>query len=107
MRVACYARYSSDQQRPASIPDQLRACREHAGHHSGWTVVADYTDSAISGATLMRAGIQSLMRDASTGKFDLVFAEALDRFSRDQADIAQLFKQLTFAGVRVSLSLRA
>jgi hypothetical protein len=29
-RVALYARYSSENQRDASIEDQLRLCREHA-----------------------------------------------------------------------------
>ena len=37
-RVALYARYSSDNQRDASIEDQLRQCREHADRE-GWTVV--------------------------------------------------------------------
>lgn len=35
------------------------------------------------------------------GKFDIVLAEALDRLSRDQEDIAGLFKRLRFAGVRI------
>ena len=30
MKVALYARYSSDNQRDASIADQLRLCRLHA-----------------------------------------------------------------------------
>src|SRR5262249_44288735 len=37
---------------------------------------------------------QSLMQDASRGGFDLVCAEALDRISRDQEDIAAIFKRL-------------
>lgn len=100
MRVALYARYSSDQQRAASIEDQLRTCRECAAQR-GWEVVAAYSDAAVSGATLMRAGIQSLMRDAAVNKFDVVLAEALDRFSRDQEDTAGLHKRLTYAGVRI------
>lgn len=100
MRVALYARYSSDQQRAASIADQLRICREHA-ERQGWAVVADYTDAAKSGASTMRAGIQSLMRAARAGTFDVALAEALDRFSRDQEDTARLYKQLTFAGVKI------
>ena len=39
MKVAIYARYSSDNQRDASIADQLRICREFAARQ-GWTVVA-------------------------------------------------------------------
>jgi site-specific DNA recombinase len=41
------------------------------------------------------------MRDALNGRFDVVLAEALDRFSRDQEDTAGLFKRLTFAGVNI------
>ena len=61
MKVAIYARYSSDNQRDASIADQLRLCREFASRH-GWTVVQEFADHAISGATLLRSGFQALMR---------------------------------------------
>ena len=55
----------------------------------------------MSGATLLRAGFQALMRDALNRRFDVVLAESLDRFSRDQEDTAGLFKRLTFAGVNI------
>src|ERR687892_874293 len=58
MRVAIYARYSSDNQRDAAIADQLRICREFAAHQ-GWTLVQEFTDQAISGATLLRSGFQA------------------------------------------------
>jgi DNA invertase Pin-like site-specific DNA recombinase len=99
MRIALYARYSSDQQSAASIEDQLRVCRERATRE-GWHVVSVYEDAAISGASMiLRPGIQSLVHDAQAGKFDIVLAEALDRVSRDQADVATLFKHLQFARV--------
>ena len=100
MKVAIYARYSSDNQREASIADQLRICREFAARQT-WTVVQEFTDHAISGATLLRSGFQALMRDALNRRFDVVLAESLDRFSRDQEDTAGLFKRLTFAGVNI------
>jgi DNA invertase Pin-like site-specific DNA recombinase len=46
-------------------------------------------------------GFQALMRDALNRRFDVVLAESLDRFSRDQEDTAGLFKRLTFAGVNI------
>jgi site-specific DNA recombinase len=100
LKVAINARYSSDNQRDASIADQLRVCREFAARQ-GWTVVHEFTDHAVSGATLLRSGFQALMRDALNRRFDVVIAEALDRFSRDQEDTAGLFKRLTFAGVDI------
>lgn len=99
-RVALYARYSTDLQRDASIEDQLRVCREHAARH-GWTVVDSYTDRAVSGASMLRPGLQELIADAARGKFDVVLAEAMDRLSRDQEDIAGLYKRLSFADIRI------
>jgi site-specific DNA recombinase len=100
-RVALYARYSSDNQSESSIADQLRLCREHAGRER-WKVTGTYHDAAVSGAsTILRPGIQSLLQDAQRRLFDVVLAEALDRISRDQADVATLFKHLRFAGVPI------
>ena len=100
MRAAIYARYSSDNQKDASIEDQVRLCRAwlKAQGHEKATV---YDDRAISGATMLRPGIQSLLTECMAGNVDIVVAEALDRISRDQEDIAGIFKRLTFAGVRL------
>ena len=88
IRTVIYARYSSDQQRDASIEDQIRLCRERA-EREGWTVINCYTDHAISGASLMRPGIQMLMQDGAAGKFDIVLAEDLDRvLSKGAVDLA-------------------
>jgi DNA invertase Pin-like site-specific DNA recombinase len=100
-KVALYARYSTDNQSVVSIEDQFRICREHAGRER-WQVIDTYHDAAISGASvILRPGVQSLLQDAQRGKFDIVLAEALDRASRDQADVATLFKHLRFTGVQI------
>ncbi len=100
-KVALYARYSTDNQSVVSIEDQFRICREHADREH-WQVVDTYHDAAISGASvILRPGVQSLLQDAQRGRFDIVLAEALDRVSRDQADVATLFKHLRFAGVQI------
>ncbi|MCP4209047.1 MAG: recombinase family protein [Shimia sp.] len=100
MRAAIYARYSSDKQNDASIEDQLRLCRERATRE-GWTIVDSYSDRSISGASLIRPGIQNLLEDVSAGNYDIVLAESLDRISRDQEDIAGVYKRLKFAGVQI------
>jgi len=53
MKVALYARYSSDSQRDASIADQFRVCRAYA-EKQGWQIIEEYSDHAISGASLLR-----------------------------------------------------
>ena len=100
MKVAIYARYSSENQREASIADQFRVCREFA-QRQGWHIAKEYSDHAVSGATLLRSGFQAMMASALRQEVDVVLAESLDRFSRDQEDTAGLFKRLTFAGVSI------
>lgn len=100
MRVAIYARYSSDLQSRASIEDQIRLAREHADRQ-GWTVAEIYTDYGISGASMQRPGLQALLQDAQTHKFDTVLSEALDRISRDQGDTANIHKRMRFHGIGI------
>ena len=100
MRAVIYARYSSDNQRDASIEDQVRLCEELVVS-SGWTASGVYSDAALSGANLLRPGIQALLNECLSGKIEVVVAEALDRISRDQEDMAGIFKRLCFAGVKL------
>ena len=101
MRAAIYARYSSDLQSETSIDDQVRLCRERA-EHDGMTVTEVYSDYAISGGTLSnRPGMLALMDAAKQSKFDVVIAEALDRISRDQEDIAAIYKRLSHAEIKI------
>ena len=100
MRAVLYARYSSDQQREASLEDQLRLCRERITAE-GWHLVQVFQDRALSGATSLRPAYQALLASAREGAFDVLVSEALDRLSRDQEDVAALFKRMRFAGVRI------
>jgi site-specific DNA recombinase len=100
LRAVVYARFSSDLQAPASIEDQIRLCRKRI-NQEGWDYRHAYTDRAMSGASALRPAYQALLDDARRGEFDIVVAEALDRLSRDQEDVAGLLKRLRFAGVRL------
>jgi site-specific DNA recombinase len=53
IRCATCARYSSDVQRPTSIDDQVRNCRDEAASLR-WTFLAEYvrSDEGISGGTV-------------------------------------------------------
>jgi site-specific DNA recombinase len=99
-RAGLYARVSSDLQSADSIEDQLRMCNERAAKE-GWQVVERYFDQGISGASLIRPGIQKLLQDAAARKFDIIVTESLDRVSRDQEDIAHVSKRMRFLGTRI------
>ncbi len=100
MRAAIYARYSSDHQSSASIPDQVRLCRNLCTDE-GWTIVEVFADEAISGATHLRPDFQRMQQGAMAGGFDVLVSESLDRLSRDQEHIAGLYKRLRFFGIRI------
>jgi site-specific DNA recombinase len=102
MRAVIYARYSSDLQSEASVEDQVQQCRDRA-ERDGHEVVNVFSDYAISGSSLgNRPGMLSLMAAAKDGLFDIVYAEALDRISRDQEDVAGIYKRLTYADALIT-----
>jgi site-specific DNA recombinase len=104
MRCAIYARYSSDQQSPASIDDQIRNCREHAGTQ-GWIVLEEciYTDAEISGAGSDRPGLRRLVDMAARKPrpFDVLLVDDTSRLSRRMADAMDFFDKLRFADIRI------
>ena len=100
-RAVIYARYSSDQQRSASIADQVEVCRRYI-ERQGWALTGTYDDAAASGAsTLTRSGYQRLMQAAQASAFDVVVTEAIDRLGRNLSDVAHCFDQLSFRRVQL------
>ncbi len=100
-RTAIYARFSTELQNDRSIEDQLHLCTTHAGRH-GLDVVTTYFDRARSGASVHgRDGLLEMLQEAKSGAFDVILVESLDRLSRDQEDLAGIWKRLTFAGVEL------
>lgn len=73
LRVASYARYSSELQRAASIGDQQRRCAEYV-ERDGGTIPEKYafSDSATSGASLQRAGFERMMAAIRRGDVDVI-----------------------------------
>jgi site-specific DNA recombinase len=100
-RAAIYARFSTELQRDQSIEDQVALCRA-AAHRDGFSIVAAYEDRARSGASMFgRPGLAQLLRAAEGREFDVLFVEALDRLSRDMADLAGIHRQLTFLSIEI------
>ena len=95
-----YSRSSSDLQRDASIPDQNRACAAEIDRQ-GWQTGPVFSDRALTGSSAHRHGHQSLLDGVRGRAFHVIVAEALDRLSRDQEDLAALYKRCQFAGIRM------
>ena len=81
MRVAIYARVSTDDQDTENQLLQLRSWCAAAGHE----IVNEYVDQAVSGAksAKKRPKFAALLVDAHKRRFDIVLCWALDRLSRE------------------------
>jgi DNA invertase Pin-like site-specific DNA recombinase len=102
MPAAIYARYSSENQRPESIDDQISSCRKLAKQRS--IAIADdhiYSDQAQSGARSDRPALAALMAAARSAEFDAVLVDDLSRLARDNHLMLSLIAELSFAGIRV------
>jgi len=102
MRGAIYARYSSENQRPESIDDQVSACRKLADAR-GYVVdeAQIYTDVAASGARKDRTGLNALLGAAERHEFDVLLIDDLSRLARNTLLMLSVLEELRFNGVRV------
>ncbi len=102
MRAAIYARYSSENQRPESIEDQVAACRRLAAQR-GFTILDEhiYTDQAQSGARRDRHGLATLLTAAQSDQFQVLLVDDLSRLARDNFLMLSVLAELHFAGVHV------
>lgn len=100
MRAVIYARYSSDNQREASIEGQLRECMEFATYND-IQVIDNYIDRAMSAKTDNRPEFQRMIKDSYKHAFDCIIVWKLDRFTRNRYDSAHYKTILKKNGVKV------
>ncbi|MEI9977002.1 MAG: recombinase family protein [Ignavibacteriota bacterium] len=104
LRCAVYARYSSDQQSPSSIEDQLRRCREYATKQ-GWDVVPEhvYTDEGLSGSGADRPGWVRLRSaiNRTPRFFEVLLVDDTSRLSRNLGESSAFLDEVRFREIRV------
>ncbi|TRO96768.1 recombinase family protein [Glycocaulis profundi] len=101
MTAAIYARYSSDLQSASSLDDQIRKAQALCARE-GLGPAQVFVDAGISGASMAnRPGLKEMLAAVDAGRVSAVVTEALDRLSRDQADIALIHRRLKTRGVRL------
>jgi len=103
MKVALYARVSSDRQDiDLSITAQLKALREYASRN-GHTVVKEYVDEAESGRSIDRPGFQNMIAAArqKNTPFEAILVWKLSRFARNREDSIIYKSLLRKHGVQV------
>lgn len=96
MKVAFYVRVSSGRQ---DLQVQLGELQNFA-RRRGWEVVATYED-VTSGAGTRRPGLDRLLTDAHSRRFDLLLLWKLDRLGRSLPHMVQVMDDLLGKGIHV------
>lgn len=97
MRVAIYARYSSENQSEKSIDDQVRVCQRYIeGHNYVFDEKHIYVDEAISGSVLQRPGLQALEKAIENREVEAVAVDDLSRLSRSNHQMLTLVGKFNF-----------
>jgi site-specific DNA recombinase len=95
-RCAIYTRKSTEHNLDLefnSLDAQREACEAYikSQAHEGWRLLGDhYDDGGVSGASLERSALQTLLSDIRAGRIDIVVVYKVDRLTRSLADFAKL-----------------
>ena len=104
MKVACYARVSSERQaeKDLSIPAQLKALKRYALER-GWEVASEYVDEAESARTANRPKFKEMVAAArrKSKPFEAILVWKLSRFARNREDSIIYKSLLRKQGVQV------
>jgi site-specific DNA recombinase len=105
LRCAVYTRKSSEhglEQDFNSLDAQREAGEAYikSQAHEGWKLIkTHYDDGGLSGGTLERPAVQSLLVDIQARKIDVVVVYKVDRLTRSLADFAKLVELFEAHGV--------
>jgi DNA invertase Pin-like site-specific DNA recombinase len=97
MKVALYARVSTDEQ-DASL--QIHHLREWA-NRMNHKVIREYVDQAVSGTKSSRPAFDEMMNDMRLFKFEAIAVVKLDRLGRSLKHLLSLFDEFNAKGVSV------
>ena len=101
VRVALYARVSSEEQKQGhNIDSQIGELKQFADSNH-WPVIATYKDEAWSGSLLARPALDRLRDDAGKKLFDAVLINDVDRLARDVTHLGVIKRDLERSGARV------
>ena len=95
-KVAGYARVSTDSSDQANSYDaQVSFYTEYIKSKESWQFIKVYTDEGISGTSIKkRIGFQEMIKDALSGKIDLIITKSVSRFARNTVDSLSTIRKL-------------
>ena len=101
LRLAIYARVSTDEQREGQTIDSQVSEVERFARDKGWPITGIYKDEGWSGGIMERPELDRLRDDAQKGVFDAVLINDVDRLARDVAHLGVIRRDLERRGIKV------
>lgn len=101
LRVAIYARVSTDEQREGQTIDSQIAELQRFADERSWPVIETYKDEGWSGAVIARPALDQLRDDAAGSRFDAVIINDVDRLARDVTHLGVVKRDLERKGIQV------
>jgi site-specific DNA recombinase len=98
-RVAC----AKESDPGAEVQRQEQMVRRYADAR-GLTICATYLDAGVSGGTLERPALQSLLADSRAGKIGTVITQDPERLSRNPLGLIAVLERFLEDGVNVEFS---
>lgn len=100
LNAVAYCRYSTDNQTENSIAYQLNAIEKYCAEHH-MNLIDVYSDEAKSGINTNRDGLQRLIQDVKSGKFQAVVLYDQTRLSRNVVDWFSLRETLQNNNIQI------
>jgi DNA invertase Pin-like site-specific DNA recombinase len=102
LRTLLYGRYSTQEQHPSSIEDQIAYCKEFLARHG----IADpeletLTDTEMSGELVSRPGIDQVRAGVAARRWELIVVEDSGRLFRHETACGELIEAAVDNGIRV------
>jgi site-specific DNA recombinase len=101
LRLALYARVSTDEQREGQNIDSQISELERFSRDKGWLIAGVYKDEGWSGAIMERPELDRLRDDAQKAIFDAILVNDVDRLARDVSHLGVIKRDLEGKGIRV------
>lgn len=104
LKVVYYGRVSTDKDEQLnSLENQKKFFEDYISNSKCWSLVGSYIDEGISGTSIKnRTNFLEMIKDAESGKFDMIITKEVSRFARNTIDSIKYTDHLLKQGVIVN-----
>lgn len=101
-KVVAYARVSTHlESQENSFKSQQLYFEKYINNNKDWELVRIYSDEVSGTSTRKRKEFNEMIRDAESGKFDIILTKEVSRFARNTLDTLQYTRKLKAMGIDV------